>query len=46
LVCARAEDVKEGARAEGVLTIRDEDGAWTDAYMAFRREMGGMDFVR
>ncbi len=39
LVCMRAED-DPPPRRTGRLVIRGEDGAWTDAYLAFRRAMG------
>lgn len=40
LVCAREEDGPHPARSEGRLVIRGPDGEWTDAYLAFRRDMG------
>ncbi|MEZ4239289.1 MAG: methyltransferase [Myxococcota bacterium] len=39
LVCAHA-DEPAGPRRTGELVIRGDDGEWTDAYQAFRREMG------
>lgn len=41
LVCARKGDLPEGTeRKTGELVIRGPDGEWTEAYQAFRREMG------
>lgn len=41
LVCAHADEVPEGAvRETGSLVIRGPDGEWTEAYQAFRKEMG------
>lgn len=41
LVCAHAAEVDpEAPRATGELVIRGPDGEWTEAYQAFRREMG------
>jgi tRNA1Val (adenine37-N6)-methyltransferase len=39
MVCARAGE-GTGARQTGTLVIRGPDGEWTEAYQAFRREMG------
>lgn len=41
IVCAHAEDVPAGTEREtGELVIRGPDGEWTEAYQAFRLEMG------
>lgn len=39
-VCARAEDGPFPPRQGGTLVVRGPDGEWTDAYLAFRAEMG------
>ena len=44
-VCMRADEAP-GERTTGRLVIRGPDGAWTEDYMAFRREMGSPVDIR
>ncbi|MBN2797696.1 MAG: methyltransferase [Deltaproteobacteria bacterium] len=40
LVCARDEDGPHPSRVNRQVVVRGPDGEWTDAYMAFRADMG------